>query len=690
MSDTNLPASHPDPEGFLADPTTAVHLNGLKVLADKYAIPIKVSEFKEGLSQLTNGPAISTSQAGGHGSSSAKKQHALKDDLFAEYDMIFIRSSDSVYIRKTGETDDTPADPSSLCYRVVQDRDLSNMIRTAYKKRSWLLTGREVEETIRTIKKEIMNERQYVDNGSVQVSNNLFWDAGMGRLRNIGEEMRGEPLSLALGVDGEDTIEEVQEAMRGKLTSLCFRRMFDTSHSSRHTIKWGPDKMAEWEKLEPEIVETYNLALDHLNRSGGRMRIPSDPNNKSDPLTKIYFQFVMDWADGDIDTYEDMMRAFASMFLSAEKKPVGSYFLIGNSRNGKTTFNDLIRTILGENNCSAARMDDFGNWHVARDLLPAFANLPDEDSKVGSKSSDLKLMFANFKTAADHGEIIMDRMASQERFRINCDFMSFFPMNDYPQWDKAESSAEACIRRCWPIFFTHDFSAEDAKTTNFARDTFIPKILAPFVGTVLALASYHSSHPLEKSQTMQAHNDLIENETSSASVYRELFLNHFSGFESQELLWRDYMLYCEDHEYKYSKRADFMRFVNTMVVVEKDANGKVKRPVAVLPDKTRVNYYKLKTWTPDNHSVLHRGLVVPGVSLPGGAPVSLYEYQGGDWGEKNTPPPNGHSVLTAIENEELRKQHPVETNPDQIPPPKPKTSIDWVKEHNKARADKEV
>lgn len=657
MADSKLPAvAQPDPDGFLADEFTKNYMGGLQINGKRFNIDIPVKEYIAGLAQFLNAPsAPSTTTATGFGSKAAEKQHTLCDDLRARYDMIFVRSIDSLYLRRadTNEAKD-------LCYRRVEDRDLSNLIRATFKKRKWLLTGSEVDEVKKTVKMMVEDEVQYVSNKSIQVTNNLFWDAEIGELRDMQKEM--------------ENADELYASLLHYF--LCFRKMFDTTHRSKHTIMWDAQQKEEWESLAPEILEVYDMTLKHLEKSGGRLRIPSIDDASTDPLSKMYFPFVMAWADDNIDTYEDIMRAFASCFL--DKKPMGSYFFIGPSRNGKTTANDLLRTILGANNCAAIRLTDFGNWHAAKDLLSIYANLPDEDSKIDNKGDVSPLVFANFKTAADHGEITMDKMRDQERYRVDCDFMSFFPMNHYPQWDLAGSGAEACVKRCWPIFFTHDFSAEDVKTTNFAEETFTPKNLAPFVGTVLALAAYHTAHPLRKSATMEAHNALIENETSSTSVYRDLFLANFNGFESQDLLWRDYMLYCQDHEYKYGKRADFLKFVNTLIIVEKDANGKIKRPTLRKPDGTRISYYKLKSWTEKKSNILHRDTIVPGYSA-----LTLYEYQGGQWQDKNTPPPNGHSILTAIENYELQGEFQGDADPNQLPLDGPKSSEQIIRDYER-------
>ena len=68
--------------------------------------------------------------------------------------------------------------------------------------------------------------------------------------------------------------------------------------------------------------------------------------------------------------------------------------------------------------------------------------------------------------------------------------------------------------------------------------------------------------------------------------------------------------------------------------------------------------------------------------MPGGAPYTLYEYQGGEWQDKNTPSSYGHSILTAIENCKAQEQYPVSPDPDQLPPEKPKSSDQWLKEYN--------
>lgn len=644
MSDTNgFDEAQIDIESRLSDQSAKM---AEMLLAEKVGCTAK--EFRELIlsgvnvpqSSMTNNPKLRES-------ASTTKQYKAIEPLREKYDIIKIESIDRLFYKEKNGAEDIEGWDNSKIFRVFpfsrQKEELMDSIEKAHHIR---FSDNEAEAAARTMTTATREKRRFLDNTVIQITNNLFWDGAAGILT---DNPQGE----------------------------SFRRLFDTDIGDESTIKWTPEQEVEWNEASNEILvrKYYEVALKALEEHKGKFP-------QYDDTDWMYVDYVAAWADGDYDTYMDLLRAIASCFL--KKKPKAGYFLIGNTRNGKSTFTALIRTIFGENNSAKVPLDDLTDGHLNAQLATAVVNAPDEqeDKKMEDQSY--------FKQMTAHEGLELKVMYSKDPMPITCDFMCFYPMNHMPKW--TGSGAEACVKRCWPIFFTHDFSSEDSSTANFNRDTYTPNNMTVLIAMVLALASYHTRHPLEPSKTMEENKGVVEGVTSAASAYRKEFLEHFNGVENMKILIRDYKLWCNDNEMNWGNREDLLSFIRPLIKTW--GNGKNRKKIN-LGDGKKTPCYLFKSWSQEKSNVLHSGYRVPGYVVKpqgvGGPEVEATVADlHGDWRDEKEPPVDGKSILTAIEEQTFRETSSIEANPDQAPPPKPKTSIDWVEEYNKVKADKEV
>lgn len=303
-----------------------------------------------------------------------------------------------------------------------------------------------------------------------------------------------------------------------------FFRLFDTSSPNDHFVKIPPFTPKQVKTLHNE----YQKSLTYLNSHNGDL--PED------------YSFITLWADYNHDVYMDIMRLMASPFM--RKKPFGAYMLVGLKRNGKTAVsNDFMKTLLGTNNCSSITLNLLGDHHHNSALQWTLWNAPDEEDEKPTQYA------AIFKTMADHGEVKVTKLYSQTPITVDCDFMCAFPMNHHPVW--TGSGAAACVERSRIIEFTHRFEQDD-NPTSFAERTFTADLFCHILGPILALATYHLTHPMIWSETMKMQQHSLEGEIDSHTIYLDHFIAFFDGFTSLKIIYEDYKLWCSAHDLNVS------------------------------------------------------------------------------------------------------------------------------------------
>lgn len=308
-----------------------------------------------------------------------------------------------------------------------------------------------------------------------------------------------------------------------------FFKLFDTPKENNHFIKIPAFSPEQVEILRQE----YRRNLDYLEANGGDLAEE--------------FEFVTLWANYSHDVYMDIMKAAASPFM--RRKPFGAFMAVGLKRNGKTAFTgDFMKTMLGTANCSAVQLAELGDYHKNHGLQWTLWNAPDEEDEKPTQFATI------FKTIADHGEIKVTKLYSEQPLTIACDFMCAFPMNHHPVW--TGSGAAACVARSLIIEFTHQFE-EDQNPISFAKRTFTADLFAHILGPILALATYYRDRPMYFSDTMRAQQHELEGEMDSHTIYYDHFIAFFDGFQNLNQIYEDYQIWCGAHDLPVSGKPAF-------------------------------------------------------------------------------------------------------------------------------------
>ena len=330
----------------------------------------------------------------------------------------------------------------------------------------------------------------------------------------------------------------------------CFFHLFDSSSGDKDIVVFPQSTFGS--SFSDKVLRAYDSLLVLLERLAPNKEdsLPeaslTATRQEDDPLPR-HFKFIEEWADGNPGLYWDLLTIPATVFL--KEKPQVCYLLSGTGANGKSAYLGLIHTILGTNNTTRARVGEMSDYHINTLLQYTLFNAPDDE---GDRLFDSEDSLRIFKSFSAHSTVSLPIMYSQEPMELKADFMSAHPMNADPDWGDI-SSASALTRRTCLIPFTADFRSLTTSSTNFARATFTPDVLAQLTGEILALSSFFSTHPIRWSSTVRATHDRVEAENDSISLYKKAWERFFISFQSIRLLFEDYQIWCRCHDLQSTK-----------------------------------------------------------------------------------------------------------------------------------------
>ena len=435
-----------------------------------------------------------------------KVNHEVLSRVLDGYDILALKGTDQIYYIRS-QQDGHPLEP---IYEPIDKEDFINLVTDAYERTTGTVDGSAIDKICDSLDKKIRKERTIprVDNTIIQVIPNKFWSTENGDLTDY--------------------------VPRGK---LCFRRLFNTTKPSRHIVKFQDDAFYDYADILEEYVDD---TFAELTLNDGDLEEDDD------------FEFVQTWACNEHGRYMDILRMFATFFM--KEKPLGTYILEGNGRNGKSSLIGLIHTLMGTRNTSRLQLAELGNWHKNHCLANTLVNAPDEEKPGTLEDTDL------FRTIADHGDIELDVMRGQKPISISCDFQCVSASNHMPQWEGTD--AEACIRRARIIPLRADLSAEDNKNFNFEEATYTPERIVHFLGVVLGLARYYMGKDFPESDSVAVQRELLQENMISYRLYYKEFVGFFGKYHKLREVYDDYVIWCKDKGFKINKYDEFKEAFN--------------------------------------------------------------------------------------------------------------------------------
>ena len=448
-----------------------------------------------------------------------KQEQRVCNTLFNKYRFVRVKGigqTGKIYYQPINSNSDEPLifRPLTLLQRDTMIKEVYNK---AYKRKP---SAQSVKRFGETLESWVDDERERLNDRIIMVTKELYWD-----------------------YDEQDFTDIPAE-------EGCFRALFDSRQTDDITVN-AKDVSGAF------INGIYKKAYNHLVKHKGQI-VPDEcleegqVNEFSFPLDNEVLMAFWVWANEDLDTFNDLLKAVAVNFFKV--KPKGAFILIGKTRNGKSSFIKMLHTLFGSNNTSEVTLAQLDDPHVNMTLLSTMLNAPDEEEE--GKSKEVLKAQSRFKMMATHKSILLPVYYSQEPQPVPTDFMSYHAMNDIPQWQG--NGAEACLKRSIIIMFENDLSKMDNNGVDFEKETYTGTFFSYLLGIALAIAKYYSDKPLTFSDTQAAKKEVVVSEVDNMSVYIGRFFHWFpGGYSTVNLVWEDYKMWCDERGYRWSPKQAF-------------------------------------------------------------------------------------------------------------------------------------
>lgn len=181
-----------------------------------------------------------------------------------------------------------------------------------------------------------------------------------------------------------------------------------------------------------------------------------NPEAKSELLEGVMRKL----ACGDENVYKLLFQSIGYCFYRRNELRK-SFFLLGEKRNGKSTFLDMVGTLLGEDNTANLDLCEIGDRFRTAELTGKLANIGDDinDEWVSNTAIFKKVVSGDTVTAERKGK---------DPFKLRSFAKFFFSANSLPRLGRGKDSS-AVLDRLVVIPFDAKFTKDDADYDPFIK-----------------------------------------------------------------------------------------------------------------------------------------------------------------------------------------------------------------------------
>ena len=257
-----------------------------------------------------------------------------------------------------------------------------------------------------------------------------------------------------------------------------------------------------------------------------------------------------------------------------------AFILTGEKNNGKSTFLDMVKTMLGDENIASLDLGELGDRFKTAELFGKLANIGDD---IGDEFIANPAIFKKLVT----GERVSVEKKGQDPFEFNNYAKMLFSANNIPRMGKGRDTG-AILRRLTIIPFDARFDPDDPdytpdikyKLRDIECVEYMVLIGIEGLKRVLKNKAYTKSEKVEK--------ELEEYEVTNNPIAGFIQDNDVEEFENEKTkdVYKQYQVYCAENNYiplahnEFSKQ--LKRYTN-LDTVRKTING-VKYTVYVKKD----------------------------------------------------------------------------------------------------------
>lgn len=310
-------------------------------------------------------------------------------------------------------------------------------------------------------------------------------------------------------------------------------------------------------EFSPEYVITNKIPHNYI------------PDAKSDLLDNVMKKL----ACGDENVYRLLYQSIGYCFYRRNELRK-SFFLLGEKRNGKSTFLDMVSTLLGEDNTANLDLCEIGDRFRTAELTGKLANIGDDinDEWVSNTAIFKKVVSGDTVTAERKGK---------DPFKLKSFAKFFFSANSLPRLGRGKDSS-AVLDRLVVIPFDAKFTKDDADYDPFIKyklrgedvmEALIAKAV-PALRTVLIDQEFVTCDRVKRNieEFEKSNNPILE-------FYEELDESDYLN-EPVKMVYQRYTAFCISNNLQPMSAIEFQKQMKkqfTLVVKTMEIKGKKVR-----------------------------------------------------------------------------------------------------------------
>lgn len=298
-----------------------------------------------------------------------------------------------------------------------------------------------------------------------------------------------------------------------------------------------------------------------------------NPEAKSDLLDSVMNKL----ACGDESVYKLLYQSIGYCFYRRNELRK-SFFLLGEKRNGKSTFLDMVSTLLGEDNTANLDLCEIGDRFRTAELTGKLANIGDDINDEWVSNT------AIFKKVVSGDTVTVERKG-KDPYKLKSFAKFFFSANSLPRLGRGKDS-RAVLDRLVIIPFDAKFSKEDPDYDPFIkyklRDEAVMEALIanaiPALKDVLAEQEFEHCEKVDKSMEdfERTNNPILE-------FFADLEDDYSFENEPVKVVYQKYSTFCLSNNLQAMSALEFQKQVKRefdLIVTTIDVDKKRTRVYA--------------------------------------------------------------------------------------------------------------
>jgi len=268
-------------------------------------------------------------------------------------------------------------------------------------------------------------------------------------------------------------------------------------------------------------------------------------------------KFLNDISCGD-KTIRMNLEELIGLCMFRSNRYASAAFLLGEGSNGKSTFINAIRNVLGDDNVSSLDVAVIGERFQAGRIAGKLANLGDDISNEYISGGKLSV----FKKATS-GETLYTDVKGTDGFEFKPYCTLIFSANEMP---RLGDSTDGTLRRMFPIPFNARFSREDEDfdpdlirklSTREAAEYFIRLGIEGLQRVVYQSGVTPNECSMKMLQEIHVENDSVLQWLDDENIGLDAITDR-----STSSVFEDYRMWCDNSNTKPMKKATFTKRLN--------------------------------------------------------------------------------------------------------------------------------